>query len=176
MGRELTELVIILLSLLVVVLVILGIRAYYKRMLRLYRPKYPRNYICIDGHSVRSISESLIDNWLHFHNICHQYEDYIEKNLGKWKYDWFLPDYDLYLEFFGYAGKKYYTTRKQKEKLYQHLAKKLVAIEPQDLADINGNLARKIGLNLRGKSFMPQTLEFCPNCGENLLHRYNINH
>ena len=80
-----------------------------------YRAKFPSFYYCVDGDKVRSLSEVVIDDCLTRNNVKHVYEGIIEEGARKFKYDWFLPDSNTYVEFFGYSGKKYAETRKEKE-------------------------------------------------------------
>ena len=65
-------------------------------------------YTCKDGHRVRSKSEVAIDNYLYDHNIKHAYEKAypIDNNKDNDLHpDFYLSDYDLYIEHWGYANK-----------------------------------------------------------------------
>lgn len=75
-----------------------------------YRDRYPAQFVCEDGHRVRSLSEQTIDNWLFRHGIPHAYEpvvpipeqlipDFMAKDLnGKFVYIefWGMPDDPIY--------------------------------------------------------------------------------
>lgn len=106
----------------------------------------PRAKKCTDGCLVRSIGEVLIDNWLYSNNIKHQVEKKIP--IPQLKYcDWYLPDYDVYIEFWGDIHTKYPEARKIKEKLYQKNKLKLVNIEPEDTDNLDEILKSKLKLN-----------------------------
>jgi hypothetical protein len=134
-----------------------------------YKARYPSKYKCIDGHIVRSLSELLIDNYLHQNGIMHKFEDYIKKGSSKhYKYDWFLPDSKIYVEFFGYSGRYYYNTRKEKEKFYKSNNLKLISINPEELGDLNNSMIQKLGKH--GKKQINE--KYCPNCGSMLDTRF----
>lgn len=61
-----------------------------------------RRILCKDGHVADSISEMLVDNWLFDQGIKHElHTPYPE---GRFTFDFFLPDYDTRVEYFGLAG------------------------------------------------------------------------
>ncbi|MHA1727675.1 MAG: hypothetical protein ACTSWY_02970 [Promethearchaeota archaeon] len=153
------------------VVIIIFIIKHYRKKVRGYRAKYPSNYECIDGHRVRSLSELIIDNCLFRNGISHKNEDIILNNSGKkYKFDWFLPDIDVYLEFFGFSGKKYHETRIEKEKFYRKNHLKMIAIEPFDLINIEDGLKHKLGKSW--KTIVKNGISrFCPQCGEKLDKR-----
>ncbi len=73
---------------------------------------------CVDGHFVRSYSEKAIDDWLFEHGIEHIYEKPIPNT--KKLTDFYIPKLDLYIEFLGLNGRKFYDKRIEiKERLYQ---------------------------------------------------------
>ena len=130
------------------------------------KSKYPSFYNCLDGHRARSLSEVVVDNCLYRCGILHEEEGLIKKNgKKKYKYDWFLPECDVYLEFFGYFGKKYQDTRKKKEKYYKKHSLDMIAIEPQDLANIEESMRKKLKKHWDS---ITRSGTFCPNCGESL--------
>ncbi len=105
----------------------------------------PRSKKCVDCDLVRSIGEILIDNWLHSNNIKHQVEKKIP--IPQLKYcDWYLPDYDLYIEFWGDIHTKHPEARKIKERLYQKNKLKLVGIEVIDTDNLDEILKYKLKL------------------------------
>ena len=81
-----------------------------------YRKRYPANHLCSDGHWVRSKSEQLIDNFFYNNHIRHCYEKRYKKNFGKYPYypDFYLPDYNLYIEYFGRTNKDYLEKKEEK--------------------------------------------------------------
>lgn len=84
-----------------------------------FRLRYPANYRCEDGHYVRSISETLIDNWLFSHNITHGYEKKIPgENMIC---DFYLSsknNKEFFIEFWGLLNEpKYLIRKKAKEEI-----------------------------------------------------------
>lgn len=82
-----------------------------------FRKQYPADKRCIDGHYVRSKAEMRIDNFFFYNRIYHIYEsEYFSHIIQKQYYpDFYLPDYNLYIEFFGRKDKEY--IRKKHEKI-----------------------------------------------------------
>ncbi len=130
--------------------------------------RYPSRYVCLDGDIARSLSECLIDNFLYRNGIQHKPEDLIVKSAErKFKYDWFLPEIDMYIEFFGKSDKKYLKNSDVKRKFYRQHGLKMIEILPQDLANLDETLPPKFG-KLWEKI---ATGKHCPNCGESLDRR-----
>lgn len=95
-----------------------------------------KKYTCLDGHVVRSKGELIIDNYLHLLKIDHKYEKSIHIYGSKIKYDWYLPKYDVYIEYWGYGGKAYEKRKKEKLRLYKKAKLKLISIENYMFYDI----------------------------------------
>jgi hypothetical protein len=131
-------------------------------------------YKCDDSHIVKSRGEALIDNWLARQGVKHQYEDTIELGGNRLMYDWYLPDDDVYIEFWGYHSEKYEARRKEKERLYAEHHKKLVGIEDADLSDINQRVKDKLMQFIDEDEFTTKALrpKVCFNCGATLDDRY----
>ena len=110
-----------------------------------FRLRFAAKYRCEDGHYVRSISETLIDNWLFAHNIVHAYEKKIPgENM---MCDFYLRDknnHDFYIEFWGLENnEKYLKRKKEKLNIYSSRNLKLINIENvniQNLDDYLGDL------------------------------------
>ncbi|MHA1584818.1 MAG: hypothetical protein ACTSVU_03940 [Promethearchaeota archaeon] len=136
-----------------------------------YRSNYPSRYLCNDGHIVRSLSECVLDNYFHRNGISHKYEDIIVKSMNsadkQYKYDWYFPDVDLYIEFFGFSGKKYKKNTEDKKKFYRKHHLKMISIEPSDLDKITEKIPLKFG-KIWSKITQPR---HCPNCGGELDDR-----
>ncbi len=133
-----------------------------------YQAQYPSSYICQDGHKVKSLSELLVDNYFYRHGIKHEYEDVILKTLGpdekKYKYDWYFPEVDVYIEFFGFSGNKYKQNTEDKINFYRKHHLTMIALRPDDLANVDESLPEKLG------EFWDKviTAKHCPNCGNEL--------
>lgn len=105
------------------------------------------NYKCLDGHMVRSTHEQLIDDYLYNHNIRHCYEKIVIKksdpnvNITS---DWYLPDYDLYIEYWGIENStKYEEQKKFKQEVYKDY--NLLNIYPDDTKyDLNFKLEQEL--------------------------------
>ncbi len=130
-----------------------------------YRAKFPHAVYCIDGDKVKSLSEKIIDDCLTHHGIIHKYEDFINRDEGKFKYDWFLPEAEIYIEFFGLSTKEYQAERKIKENIYRKHHMNMIPIEPADLDKIEEKLELKIGSSVWNRIVHAK---HCPNCGVEL--------
>jgi len=72
------------------------------------------------GVRVRSSYEKTTADFLHKNNITFQYEPLILLAGKQYRPDFFLPDYDLFLEICGYNHMPFYTDRtKFKQELYR---------------------------------------------------------
>ena len=126
---------------------------------------------CIDGHVVKSKGELIIDNYLYIYGIKHFYEKTIKINGNPIKYDWFLPDIKLYIEYWGFYGKEYEARKKEKIRLYNKGKLDLLSIENEMFDDIYKNLDERLGIFIDLKESNNQ-LKYCPNCGFNLDERF----
>ncbi len=95
-----------------------------------------KKYTCLDGHLVKSKGELIIDNYLYLLKIDHKYEKSIYIFGSKIKYDWYLPKYDIYIEYWGFGGKNYEKRKKEKLRLYKKANLKLISIENYMFYDI----------------------------------------
>lgn len=103
--------------------------------LEIYRPIFNKNYEgglkCDDGHIVSSSAEREIDNWLFHNGILHQVHKPI--GYGNYKSDFYIPELNLHIEFWGLKGvKKYDKNIKKKHEIYHKLGLNLVDIYPND--------------------------------------------
>ncbi|MBD3187677.1 hypothetical protein GF325_12655 [Candidatus Bathyarchaeota archaeon] len=133
--------------------------------------KITSRYICNDGHVVKSRGEALIDNWLHGHDITHEYEGTLSLGSKKAKYDWLLVAHDIVIEYWGMMNSKEYRKRREeKEKLYKKKGTKLISITNSDLEDINKKVRRKL-LTFMDENELDKPKR-CFNCGQELDDRY----
>lgn len=86
-----------------------------------YRKRFPSPYRCEDGDWVRSKAEREIDNFFYKHRIWHIIEEVYYKKDSDLKYypDFYLPDYNLYLEYFGGTDSEYLFKREAKIATYR---------------------------------------------------------
>lgn len=91
-----------------------------------------------DGHWVRSRGEALIANGLYYRKIRYEYEKTIWINTNTYLItDFYLPDYDIYLEYWGLENSEYKRRREKKEKSYSDLNLRLFSIENQDIRNLD---------------------------------------
>ncbi len=86
----------------------------------------------MDGHICDSVSEALIDNWLHKNGIAHTRNAKYPRT--KHLADWKIGD-DTFIEYFGLANDSHRYDRviKEKKKLCEKNGIRLVEIYPSDL-------------------------------------------
>lgn len=90
-----------------------------------------------DGHACDSISEAIVDNWLHRNQIKHA------RNVGypstNHLADWSIKNGKIFIEYFGLAkdSPRYDQSIEQKQKLCKEHDIKLISIYPKDLYPIN---------------------------------------
>lgn len=95
-----------------------------------YRRKAIR---CTDGHRADSLSERMVDDWFHRQGITHERsKPYPE---GKFNCDFYLPDTNTWVEYFGLAGSstEYDATMLLKRDMARRHGLKLVGLVPSDL-------------------------------------------
>ena len=144
------------------------IRKILHRIKKKYIPKIATSFKCLDGHVVRSKGELVIDNHLHRLGIEHEYEKTIRIRGMPLKYDWYLPQYEIYIEYWGYFGKDYMKRKEEKLKLYRKGKLKLVSIEDIMLKDIYTNIEKELNKFMK----IEVIIKHCPNCGIELDKRF----
>lgn len=116
---------------------------------------YESKITCEDGHLVKSQQEAMIDNYLFAKGIRHIYEKQFsidkmsEHDLHP---DFYLPDYDIYIEHFGVTGKqKYEESKEYKLPLYEKAGITLICTTGKDINNLSANLERKLKFYQKGK-------------------------
>ena len=86
-----------------------------------YRNKHEKPYRCEDGDYVRSKAEREIDDFFFKNRIWHEYEaTYVHSETNQKYYpDFYLPDHNLYLEYFGLNTPEYVEKRESKIQMYR---------------------------------------------------------
>ena len=111
-----------------------------------FRLRFPAKYRCEDGHYVRPISETIIDNWLFSHNIVHGYEKKIPGEFMTC--DFFVRDKnnnEVYLEFWGLENNKVYLDRKrEKQNIYKNLKLNLIDISNENIQNLDDYLSDRL--------------------------------
>ncbi|MDR2090590.1 MAG: hypothetical protein LBP62_02935 [Clostridiales bacterium] len=112
------------------------------------RKKWEAAHQCDDGHYVRSYSEVIIDNWLYHNGYVHAYEKsvFLPKNPDENVLsDFYLPNNDIYIEFWGVKNNDYYANRKEyKISLYENNGFNLINLEEDDIKRLNDKMPRLI--------------------------------
>jgi len=123
-----------------------------------FRKQFPSEYLCEDGHNVRSKGEMLIDNWLFSKNIVHAYERSVFMASDPDAVvlsDFFIPEGEVYLEFWGLSeDKKYQKRKKIKQKLYKVNKINLIELEEKDVKRLQDLMPRKLHKYLPNKKFV----------------------
>ena len=106
---------------------------------------------CDDGRKVRSRAEALISNFFYNNKIRSVYEKtvyYTENGVNKTIHpDFYLPDYDVYIEYNEIKKKSYLKSKEYTQKIYNQLGYKVIIMDEQDLNSIAGCLKPKLGIN-----------------------------
>jgi len=106
---------------------------------------------CDDGRKVRSRAEALISNFFYNNKIRSVYEKtiyYKENGEDKTLHpDFYLPDYDVYIEYNEIKKKSYLKSKEYTERIYADLGFKVIIMDDQDLNSIAGCLKPKLGIN-----------------------------
>lgn len=63
--------------------------------------------------------------------------------------DFYLPEFDLYIEYWGMDTDEYLDRRKEKQLLYQRAGKKLISLTPEDLPRLEETLREKLSRYIR---------------------------
>jgi len=147
---------------------VIKVRKFYKKK---YQPQRATSFKCLDGHIVRSKGELIIDNHLYRLGLEHEYEKTIRIRGKPLKYDWYLPDYKAYIEYWGYYGKNYMKRKAEKLQMYRKGNVKLISIEDIMLKDIYSNLEKELSKIIKIKEFNTEK-KHCPNCGMELDKRF----
>lgn len=100
-----------------------------------------------DRTVVQSRGERRVADWLSAHDIAYRYDDKFQIIQGfAIRPDFYLPRYDVYIEYWGLDTTDYKIGMLLKQKLYQQEGKKLISVYPDDLPHLDGKLADLLGL------------------------------
>lgn len=105
-----------------------------------------------DGTVVQSEGERRIADWLATHGLAYRYDAKF-RIIGEFQIrpDFYLPELDAYIEYWGLDTPQYKMSMYKKQALYQQEGKKLISVYPKDLPGLNAVLAAK----LRHFGFVP---------------------
>lgn len=111
------------------------------------RRKYPAEFRCDNGVYVRSLSELFIAEWLYANRIAFEYEREVYfPSCDRYAHcDFYLPEYDVYVEFWGIEKDEAYAAYRQwKEPLYERNKYCLISLQFQDLKAFRDIFVRKL--------------------------------
>lgn len=105
-----------------------------------------------DGTLVQSEGERLIAEWLSTSNIRYRYDERIKIIQGySVRPDFYLPEFDVYIEYWGMDTIDYKIGMLMKQKLYQQEGKRLISLYPEDKHELDVVLGKKL------QAFYPDT-------------------
>ena len=108
-----------------------------------FRERYPGKFRATDGHMVQSKAELVIDNWLYNRRIFHIPEKSLEIE-EKCYCDFYLPDQDIYVEYWGLNDPEYNRRKETKQGIYKKYSLKLVELTESDMEKLEDVLPKKM--------------------------------
>ncbi|MBM3861205.1 MAG: HEAT repeat domain-containing protein [Verrucomicrobia bacterium] len=98
-----------------------------------------------DGTVVQSEGERRIADWLTAHGIAYRYDAKF-RIIAEFQIrpDFYLPEFDMYIEYWGLDTPQYKMSMYKKQMLYQQEGKRLISVHPKDLTVLNGLLTAKL--------------------------------
>jgi len=98
-----------------------------------------------DGTLVQSQGEKRIAEWLTAHGLTYRY-DAKYRIIGEFQIrpDFYLPELDVYIEYWGLDTPQYKMSMYKKQTLYQQEGKRLISVYPKDLPVLDHLLASKL--------------------------------
>lgn len=110
------------------------------------------------GTLVQSDGERLIADWLTAHNLAYRYDERFRILSGHAiRPDFYLPELDLYIEYWGMDTADYKIGMLKKQQLYQHEGKRLISLYPADKPRLDAILRAKLALF--GHNLAPGVIE-----------------
>ncbi|MCF7816774.1 MAG: hypothetical protein K9M54_02730 [Kiritimatiellales bacterium] len=99
-----------------------------------------------DGTLVQSKGEKRIAEWLTDHGIIYRYDSKY-RIIAEFQIrpDFYLPELDVYIEYWGMDTPQYKMSMYKKQLLYQQEGKRLVSVYPKDLPNLDRLLTEKLG-------------------------------
>jgi len=99
----------------------------------------------LKGTLVQSAGEKQVAEWLERKGIPYRYDGRLRIIEGfQIRPDFYLPELDVYIEYWGMDTPRYKAGMYLKQDLYMHAAKKLISLYPSDLATLDSALSAKL--------------------------------
>lgn len=109
-----------------------------------------KTVIARDGTLVQSQGERIIAELLGEHQIEYRYDERIRIVQGlAIRPDFYLPEFDIYIEYWGMDTIDYKMGMLKKRKLYQQQGKRLVSVYFSDMPDLKNVLLKKLEHHIR---------------------------
>ena len=103
-----------------------------------------------DDVAVQSRGEKRIGDWLSRKRIEYVYDErYRIAGDVSIRPDFYLPEFDLYIEYWGMQEQDYLARKSEKKFLYQRAGKKLISLDWRDLENIESVLEEKLSRYIR---------------------------
>ena len=98
-----------------------------------------------DGTVVQSEGERIIADWLISHGLSYRYDAKF-RLIAEFQIrpDFYLPELDVYIEYWGLDTPQYKMSMYKKQMLYQQEGKKLISVYPRDLPTLDQLLSSKL--------------------------------
>ena len=98
-----------------------------------------------DGTIVQSEGEKRIAEWLTAHALVYRYDNKF-RIIGEFQIrpDFYLPELDVYIEYWGLDTPQYKMNMYKKQTLYQQEGKRLISVYPKDLPVLDRLLTTKL--------------------------------
>lgn len=98
-----------------------------------------------DGKLVQSDGERIIADYLARHAIAYRYDERMQIIDGyAIRPDFYLPEFDIYIEYWGMDTAKYKIGMLKKQELYQQQGKKLISLSYKDKPHLEERLQQKL--------------------------------
>lgn len=102
------------------------------------------------GQLVQSQGERLIADFLTRHHIAYRYDERLQIIDGyAIRPDYYLPEFDLYIEYWGLDTARYKIGMLKKQEIYQQQGKKLISLSYQDFPRLKEILRMKLSRYVR---------------------------
>lgn len=104
-----------------------------------------KTILTADRTTVQSRGEQRIADWLSAHDVHYRYDDKFQIIQGfAIRPDFYLQQFDVYIEYWGLDTTDYKIGMLLKKKLYQQEGKKLISLYPADLPRLDSTLSRAL--------------------------------
>ncbi len=104
----------------------------------------------VDGTLVQSDGERRIAEWLASNRIAYRYDARLRIIEGfQIRPDFYLPEYDVYIEYWGMDTPRYKAGMFLKQDLYMHAGKRLLSLYPEDKTRLDSVLRDKLSRYVR---------------------------